>query len=391
MYKTNTSLDKLGGAKIFGWFFLLIVSFSGFSVTNKGLEKPDFRKPFKKCREFGVKNGRSIVIASDNDSQLIILNNASSLISIDPFTKLEDWRTEIRGELLPVTVSDKDSLFFIANLETNTKLNTSDEVKKEKGFTLNSISLKTGITRWQKIIDGSQQTEIKIFQHQYLLFITVDNKILSAFEKADGTLRWNKTFPDSISSLGSTIATDIKVLTENQLFRIRADTGEIVEEIRVENNSAKHSVLKENYLILGNSAGEVIKIVQSKGKSRISWKIKTGGSISNLTALSGGVLATSLDNFMYLFSPESGKIKWKRRVNGRISHSPLIFDNFAIVINSADNAATVISLQDGKVVNQLQIEGENYFSGISLVFKNFLILQTLKGIYLFSNTDAECP
>lgn len=390
MYRTNTSLKRLGGAELFGWLLLSVVILSGFPASSKGLEKPDLKKPFKKCLNYDVKNGLLHIVASDNESQLIISNNNSSLISIDPKTKLQNWKSEINGNLLKTAISDENSLFFLTEFKPKIDSKSVDKEKKENSVTLNSISLKTGITKWQKKISESLQTEIKLFYNKDLIFITDENKNLSAVEKADGTLRWRKNFSNLISSVDSTIPAEIKVLTENQLIRINSNTGEILEEAKVENNSAKNFVLRENYLILGNSTGEIIKVMPSENKSSIRWKIKTGGSISNLLFLNEGVLATSLDNFMYLFSPESGKLKWKRRVNGRITHSPLVFDGYAVVINSADNYATIVDLRDGKIVNQLQIEDENYFSGVPLIFRNLLILQTYKGIFFFTNTDVEC-
>jgi len=223
-----------------------------------------------------------------------------------------------------------------------------------------------------------------------LIFIMDDELTLSARQKTDGSLLWKKNFSNLITTIDGTSQTEIRVLTENMLFRIKAKTGETLEEIKFENISSKSSVLRENYLIIGNSTGEIIKTIYSEGKIHVDWKIKTGGSISNLLVLEGNVLATSLDNFIYLFSLNDGKLRWKRRVSGRIIRNPLIFKNYAVVVNSADNYSSVIDLRDGKVVNQVQIEDDNSFSGSPTIFRNFLILQSYKGIYFYINTDVPC-
>lgn len=389
MYKTNTSLNKLGGAKIFGWFFLLIAILSGGTVSSKELEKPDLSKPFKKCWEYSIKNERSLAVASDNELQLII-SNGNSLISIDPITKLENWKSEISGELIPKTISDKESLFFITMFESKNDPELDYKEKREENITFNSISLKTGITKWQQKISRNQQLEIKSIYHKDIIFITDDNKTLFAIQKKDGVMRWKKGFSSLISSLEVALPMDIKVLTGNHLFRLNAETGVVLEEIKVGDNSAKNFIIKEDYIITGDAVGNVTKFITEKGKSGISWKVKTGGSISNLISLEEDILVTSLDNFLYLFSSEKGKLKWKRRLNGRISLRPLMFDNYAVVVNSSDNIAIIVDLRDGKVVNQIQIEDENYFSASPLILRNFLIFQTLKGIYFFSNTDVSC-
>jgi len=384
MYKTKTSLDKLFGAELFGWLFLLFILI-GYPLQDKGQEPPDLRKPFKKCWEYGAKNGLFHVIASDNDSQLLISNSAS-INSVDPSTKLENWKSEISGQIKQGVISDDNSLFFLTEYEPNSELN-----KTEKIITLNSISLKTGITRWQeKIASGFSSAEIKTVDNKEIIFIVNNESVLSAVQKTNGSLLWKKDFSNSIISMDSTLQTEINVLTEDTLFRIKTKTGEILEEIKVENNSLKSSVVKENYRLTGNTTGEVIKIIYSEGKSRIAWKIKTGGSISNLMVLQEGILVTSLDNFIYLFSSEEGKLRWKRRVSGRITRNPLIFRDYAVVVNSSDSYSSVIDLRDGKVVNQIQIDDGNYFSGSPVIFRNFLVLQSYKGIYFFTNTDVPC-
>jgi outer membrane protein assembly factor BamB len=393
MYKTKTSIKKIFKAKLFGWL-LIIVLLSVSTLPNDGQEKsekpekPDLKKPFKKCWEYGGKNGQTTILASDNDSQIIIKNNNSSLISIDPLTKLENWKTEIRGQIQAKSISDENNLFFSTDFDSSSA--PDDKEKKEKITTLNAISLKTGITKWQEKTADNKNIEIKGISNKELLFITDDKNTLSAVQKEDGVILWKRNFPNSIISIESTSPAEIKILTEDRFFRIIAGTGEIQDESRIETNSAKNFILKEDHLLLGNSLGEVTKILPGRNKNNVLWKIKTGGSISALVEVEKEVIISSLDNFLYLYSLESGKLKWKRRVSGRITHSPLIFGDYAVVVNSADSYASVINLSDGKVINQIQIDEENYFSGPPLIFKNLLVLQTFKGIYFFSNTDLNC-
>jgi outer membrane protein assembly factor BamB len=396
MYKTKTSIKKIFKAELFGSLFIIVLV-HGFAISFDGQEKsekqerqerPDLKKPFKKCWEYGAKNGQTTVIASDNELQLIIKNNNSSLISLDPSTRLENWKTEIRGQIQPKIISDEDNLFFTTDFDSNS--DPDDKEKKEKITTLNSISLKTGITKWQEKTADNKNIEVKQLPNKELLFVTDDKNALSAIEKEDGTIRWKRNFPNTIISVESISPAEIKILTEDRFFRINAGTGDILDEVKIETNSAKNFILKEDHLLLGNSLGEVAKIIPGRNKNNVLWKIKTGGSISALIELENEVIISSLDNFLYLYSLESGKLKWKRRVSGRINQSPIIFGSYALVVNSADSYASVIDLSDGKVVNQIQIEEENYFSGPPLIFKNLLLLQTFRGIYFFSNSDLNC-
>ena len=390
MYKTNTSIKKLYKAEFFGWLLLMIL-ISGFPLEFSGQEKPDLKKPFKKCWDSGGKNGQSNIVASDNEAQLIVTNNNSALISIDPLTKLENWKTEIRGQMRPVTIFDENSLFFIADFEANSDSDEEEKKeKKEKTTTLNSISLKTGIIKWQEKTADNKNIEIKPLYHKELFFITDDKNTLSALQKEDGTIRWKRNFPNTVISVDSISPAEIRVLTEDRFLRVNANTGDILDETKIDSNSAKNFILKKDYLLLGNLSGEVVKVLLGRNKNNVDWKIKTGGSISALIELEGAVIVSSLDNFLYLYSLESGKLKWKRRLSGRINQSPLIFGNYAVVINSADSYASVIDLSDGKVVNQIPIDEENYFSGPPVIFRNLILLQTFKGIYFYSNANLDC-
>jgi hypothetical protein len=60
------------------------------------------------------------------------------------------------------------------------------------------------------------------------------------------------------------------------------------------------------------------------------------------------------------------------------------------VVNSGDNAVSVIDLRDGKVINQIPLEADNYFSGPPLVSGIYMVVQTFKGAYFFVNTSVNC-
>jgi hypothetical protein len=121
MYKTRTSIKKFFKTELFGGL-LTIILVSGLPLRFAGQEKqekPDLKKPFKKCWDYGGKSGQTAIVASDNNQQVIIKNYNSSLVSIDPVTKLENWKSEIRGQIQRKILSDENTLFFATDFETN--------------------------------------------------------------------------------------------------------------------------------------------------------------------------------------------------------------------------------------------------------------------------------
>jgi len=383
MFKTKNSGGKFRGA-LFDGLRLSMLLLGLFPLPFAAQKKPDLTKPFKKCWDYGTKTGLSQIIASDNDRQLIISNNEFSIISINPSTRLENWKSESAGKPETILSKDVDSLYFITVIDTE---------KGEKSVTLNSISLKTGITRWRKKLPAAG-SKVDFTDSKTLLFFSDSSGNLCAFRKNDGNLVWRKNISKPILSLSSTSTEKLRALTRDSLIQIISETGETEKESRFNGEELKNSLFDGDFLLAGYSTGEVFKLeAGSSGKSenQIVWKIKAGGSISSLNEVLQGVLVTSLDNFIYLFSNEKGNLKWKRRVSGRININPLVTERYAVVVSSAGSSAAVIDLQDGKVVNQIEIDVENYFSGSPLVFGDFLVFQTSRGLYFYANTSDVCP
>jgi outer membrane protein assembly factor BamB len=350
----------------------------------KSQEAPNFSEPFKKCRTYGAVNGMSRVVASDNGSNIIISSDNSNLLSVNFLTNLENWKTQTVGKLDPAAVSDSNSLYFISSFENGIK---------EKIFLLNSLSLKTGITNWQKKLSNYKEVIIKGSPNNEFLFLVAEDKSIFAVQKSDGSIIWSKNFQNEILSLNASNSSQdssLNILFAERLLRISTKTGDLIDEIEIKKRSVSDSLANENYLLLGYPTGEFLKVSISGNKSEVLWKIKTGGSITSLIELDGNVLITSLDNFMYYFSTENGKLKWKRRVSGRINIKPVTYGNYALVLSSADSTASIIELREGKVINQIVIEDDNYFSGQPIVSGNYFIFQTFRGIYLFVNSSTEC-
>lgn len=374
--------------KLVGFFLLLslceIILFSLSAGMISGQEKISFAEPFRKCRVFGSANGLSRIVASDNESNLIYTNDINTLISINPETNLENWKSQIVGKLENSAVADETSLYFVSVSESG---NASNEIQNKKYF-LNSLSLKTGLTIWQEKF--GENIKMNETRDKDLIFIVKDDRYLLGIQKNDGKIRWTQNFSAKILSAGTDIEGQVNVLTNDTIYVLSKSSGTLINNIKLSKDSVNISIFKDRHVLLGYPTGEFVKVSAAGNRNEVRWKIKAGGSITDLIEINDEVLVTSMDNFIYLYSFESGKLKWKRRVGGRINISPLIYDNHAIVLNSAENSASVIELREGRVVNQIRIEEDNYFSGQPVISGNLFIFQTFRGIYVFSNSNSDC-
>jgi outer membrane protein assembly factor BamB len=383
MFTKNTSKNSLGQ-----WvLYTLLLTVFGWPASVPKIRaqaKPNLLEPFKKCWAYGNNNGLSRIIASDNELNLILTIDNYSLVSINPKTNLENWKSATGGKLEAETFADDSNLFFITSFE--------DE-NKERTFTLNSVSLKTGITNWQKKLDDYSTLKLNGVKERDFIYLTADGKSFLAVSKTDGETIWVKEFSSpfvSVEILKSEKSEELFFLLEDRLIRASAGSGEIFEEINLKKSGIRNSVLRDRYLFAGYATGEIAKINTKGNKIEILWKIKAGAGITGIEEFQNEVLVTSLDNFIYLFSGDSGKLKWKKRAAGRIYIKPLVFDNFALVVSAGDNSTSIVDLRDGKAVNQIPLEADNYFSGGTSINGAFVISQTYKGIYFFVNTKENC-
>ena len=385
MLKKSASVDKrYNFAFLTVWLGVAVVFCLVFFETVQAQEgKLDLTKPFKKCRVYG-EDAHLQIVASDNEQHLILQTKDSNFYSFDLKANLENWRFQSGGKIEASAVLDENNLYFISSVVNETK---------QESFLLNSLSLKTGITRWQRKLNSYTKAELLKLSDRNLVFIIGDNRYLFAARKTDGDMyRQPLDLTSRILSVTSLPEEQIAILTADGFARVSVETGEIREKIilRKETVFESTSVLDENFFLLGNSVGEILKLDVAGNKERVFWKVKTGGSISGLLKIENEVLATSLDNFIYLFSLDSGKLKWKRRVSGRIKIKPVLFGGYVVVVTDGDNSVLIVSLRDGKVVNKIELEADNYFSGQPVALGNYLIVQTYKGIFFFVNGSESC-
>jgi outer membrane protein assembly factor BamB len=380
MFKKSTSKNKRRRAVLYGAWFVLVLLF-GVLKNTAGQGKLNFTEPFKRCWVYGGNNGLSRIIASDNESNIILTSDNFALISINPSTNLENWKSLAGGKIEAESVTDENNLYFVTSFENESK---------RKNYTLNSISLKTGITNWQKKILDYSKFKLNETKNKEFLFLVADEKSLSAVWKSNGETRWTKDFISPIQSVNASKNELLNIILEDRLLRALISSGEISAETNLKTKAGSHSIIRDTYLLVGYPNGEISKITAERNKSEIIWRIKTGGGISGLVEYEDEILVTSLDNFIYLFSNESGKLKWKKRVAGRINIEPIVSGNFSIIANSGDNSSSIIDLRDGKVVNQIRLEADNYFSGPPLVAGAYVVLQTSRGMYFFINAGVNC-
>ena len=102
-----------------------------------------------------------------------------------------------------------------------------------------------------------------------------------------------------------------------------------------------------------------------------------------------GLLATSLDNFVYCLSPQRGVRLWKYRLAGRVLARPLVLNESVLLTPLVGEEGVILSLQDGKKVNSVYVGEDNNTGASPLLSGNLILLTTRKGLLAFSNQAAS--
>jgi outer membrane protein assembly factor BamB len=177
--------------------------------------------------------------------------------------------------------------------------------------------------------------------------------------------------------------------SDNKLSVISTGTGESLANINAANRITKLIFQPPNRIYAGDKQGG-ISAYDSTNNINL-WKIRAGGAqISAITPSPMGLLISSFDNYIYLLSPNGGRRIWKRRLSGRISFEPLIYEKFAVVATLFDPSAAIVELKSGKIINRIVLEPENFFRDGFLVSGNLIVSATADGLTAFADSTDSC-
>ncbi len=333
--------------------------------------------PFQKCSAQFIDNDDIKFVASDNDKTIFVSKDKGKISSIDIEKKQYNWQTEIGGVILPDAFIDGDILFLITK--------TTNEININRSY-LVAVDNFSGIVRWKaEIEDGSY---LSFYKNKQSLIILNKNGSITSFNKTTGKIVWQQIDDKYLTSTNKflTYRDHIARFNERFLTFFSSTDGSIISNIEIESPLTTIYFFGSQNLITGDNVGSLTLKELSSG--RLLWKTRVGGYVSFVEETPKGVLVSSFDNFLYLFSKNNGKLVWKKRVNGRITEKPVLVDDYVITSSVGDNVTNIIELKSGKSINQIIIDKDNNFTNEPIITNKYLILQTLKGIYFYSN---KCP
>lgn len=395
-------LKKLSHAVIFALKLIcLLCALFSLSVTAQQTFKTaelnesfDFTVPFKLCYQKPDKNIAVFDIASDKVKAIFLPLQSGKIAKINLTDEVSNnsliWISDLGGEISSDVIFDDGKVYLITKtFEKNLKENNEsiESAKQIIRHTLWSLDSETGLTHWQLGFNSDAIVSLDIYQDK--IFLIAKDGTINWIRKSDPQKTLNKYLTQIISSPPKFFEDKIYIGTEdNMILTLSADKSEIVSKLPTVQSPASNLAAAEGKLFWGERRG-FVNLLDTNNNNLI-WSVRYGGEISSLTLVANGILATSLDNFVYFTSLQKGKKVWRRRLAGRILEKPLIVGNFAVLITAADNNAVVLDLRNGKIVNQISLADIGFVLSKPLLLHNSLVFATNKGVFSFVTTNINC-
>ena len=327
-----------------------------------------------KCWAYEVQAGRRLA----SDGARIFLATSDARIDAVSMEGRKLWSSELGGEIasnLLVT----DGGVYVASATTPT-------AEKAATASLRLLSLDTGITSQTiKLPDAAQH-----FLHQAngSLIVVSENGTIQSIDVKSGAARWKREIAERFT--GEPYFGTEKVIVASaakQLFTVALASGEIesMRKLASPPTAALHTATGE--LVTGDERGGISLFLNDKNGEY--WRFKSGASISSLRLIGGNFLAASNDNFIYMLTPRSGGLAWKRRLAARVTHIGILDNNLALVSSLEENGATFISLAGGKQLGQMSLDEGEYLTANPIGASGLIFILTTSRLIAFSLNG--CP
>ncbi|MDX6709037.1 MAG: hypothetical protein QOH96_53 [Blastocatellia bacterium] len=284
------------------------------------------------------------------------------------------WRSDMGGELSASPIAD-ESMIYVAS-ET---IGTEAKPDQSAGV-LRALGREAGVTQWMTPLVKPLRGSLAVSGEK--LFAGGSDGRAYAFDKRTGGVFWSIPFGTPFS--GQPVVESGRVYMGNEdgtLLTLEESTGKVLWRYRTKGPIRGPVAVDGSTVYFGSGDGYVYAVSAEKG--HLIWRKRTGAGVQAVARVGASVLAASLDNFVYLFSPKGAKL-WKRQLPGRISSQPLALEDAALFMPLSSSFAIVLGLRDGKQVNTLPTGEEITSSASPIVVGDAVIVTTEHGLLAFA-------
>lgn len=315
-----------------------------------------------------------------SDGHLYIPLSSGVLISLNASDGQLIWKTDIGGELSSSPVADERGVYVASETGGGSRL------PSRANGALRALGREGGITLWMRTLPMPIQGSL--VANEVNLYGGASDGRVYAIKKRTGDIAWVMQHSGSFSSQPSLFESKLYIGSDDGfLFSLDQYTGKINWRYRTRGPIRGKIVVAAGIVYFGSTDGYVYALRETDGHLR--WRRRTGASVQTVGNAQSGLLAVSLDNFVYCFSYGNGDRLWKRQLAGRISAEPLTADDGALFTSLSSSIGVVLDLHDGKQINSLPLGEDNNITTASPVVVGQLVLITTRhGLIAFSHPQS---
>lgn len=370
------SLEKVLKATLIISFLILSGQTSGFG--QKADQQSQEKISLQKCWTIEANNLSEI--ASDNDS-IFLTDFDGNLKQLNLSDHLRQWNNFIghKIDIKPYIFGEK--VILIGSLQDDEKMNIEDMniSDRSKHISLREIDKNTGITKWITNIRIDGKYRLFFFGNSQSLIIVSEKLQIFSVNIETGKINWSfnndrKEPLATESTITEKFETYIQT-ADNQIANIKISDSISIKFL--EFKQTDFSVIEEfdNSIYFGDSFGNVYRTdLKLNSQSKI---LKAGGKITFITRIGKEILITANDNFIYLYSIADKKIKWKKRLPGRVVLSPLLHRDKILLTTITDPDIFLFEISDGKLSMSKSLYDRSVIRNVLTNSRDILVLTNL--------------
>ena len=286
-----------------------------------------------------------------------------------------NWRADPGGAFSASPIADDHSVFVAHRY--------GEPARPLQGGTLRALSKTTGLTTWMRTLPAAISAGLAV-DGVALFGATADGNVY-AFDKRTGLVLWSIQYPEVFTA--QPVVSGEHVYLGSKTGSVRAlnvRTGEVVWEYKTAGPIQGAAAVFEDVAYFGSGDGYVYAYDESRKK--LLWQRRTGAAVQAVAVVPNGLVAASLDNFVYFLSLNKGSLIWRRQLPGRISSRPITSADGALFTPFSTDQAIVLNLKDGKTANTLTLGEENSSAAAPISINNLVLITIPHGLLAFSST-----
>lgn len=286
------------------------------------------------------------------------------------------WRAEVGGDFSALLADDR-SVYAATRYAPD---------EKSVHGTLRALSKSTGLTLWMRTLPGPLSGGL-VADAVAIFAGSVDGHVY-AFDKQTGRVLWSQQYAEEFS--GHPVVTAKRVYFGSEAGIVHAfDSRTGVEIWQYKTRGPIHGpiAVSGDVVYFGSGDGNVYAFDEIRTKLR--WQRRTGAAVQAVAVVENGLLASSLDNFVYLLSLNKGALIWRQQLPGRISARPITATDGALFTPFSTDTAIVLNLRDGKPANTLSLGEENSSAAAPISVNNLVVITVPHALLAFGAPNPK--